>query len=141
MKKKILLLAAIIVIAGCQREEMQQARSYSAVTEGFEQSRTSLDEDNRVLWSAGDEIAIFENKDVPSRYQVRSRLRVSHRRNSSLLKRLSRVRLRELMLRYIRMRNLLLFQRCLQEHIAYADWMYLKYRSMRVSRSIQELSL
>lgn len=70
MKNKILLLAAVMMIAGCQREEMQQARSYSAVTEGFEQSRTSLDEDNRVLWSAGDEIAIFENKDVPSRYQV-----------------------------------------------------------------------
>ena len=70
MKNKILLLAAIMVIAGCQREEMQQARSYSAVTEGFEQSRTSLDEDNRVLWSAGDEIAIFEDNDKHSRYQV-----------------------------------------------------------------------
>ena len=72
MKNKILLLAAVMMIAGCQREEMQQARSYSAVTEGFEQSRTSLDEDNRVLWSAGDEIAIFENNDKPSKYQITS---------------------------------------------------------------------
>ena len=48
MKNKILLLAAVMMIAGCQREEMQQARSYSAVTEGFEQSRTSLDEDTQV---------------------------------------------------------------------------------------------
>ena len=72
MKNKMLFLLAIMLVAACQREEMQQARSYSAVTEGFEQSRTSLDEDNRVLWSAGDEIAIFENNDKPSKYQITS---------------------------------------------------------------------
>mgnify|MGYP006932894699 CR=1 FL=1 len=70
MKNKMLFLLATMLVAACQREEICQTRRYSAVTEGFETTRTSLDEDNRVLWSAGDEIAIFENKDMPSRYQV-----------------------------------------------------------------------
>ena len=54
MKNKMLFLAAVMMIAGCQIEEIQQMRSYGAVTEGFDESRTSLDEDNRVLWSAGE---------------------------------------------------------------------------------------
>lgn len=72
MKNKILFLLAIVMVAACQREEIRETRRYTAVTEGFEKTRTSLDENNRVLWSEEDMIAIFENNDKPSGYQVSS---------------------------------------------------------------------
>ena len=72
MRNKIIFLLAVALIAGCQREEMRETRHYSAVTEGFEKTRTSLDEDNRVLWNKEDMVAIFENNDKPSGYQITS---------------------------------------------------------------------
>ena len=72
MKNKMLFLLAIMLVAACQREEICQTRRYSAVTEGFETTRTSLNEDNEVLWSKDDMIAIFENNDKPSKYQITS---------------------------------------------------------------------
>ena len=72
MKNKMLCLLAIMLVAACQREEICQTRRYSAVTEGFETTRTSLNEDNEVLWSKDDMIAIFENNDKPSKYQITS---------------------------------------------------------------------
>lgn len=72
MRNKIIFLLAVALIAGCQREEMRETLRYSAVTEGFDNTRTSLDEDNRVLWSEEDMVAIFENNDKPSGYQITS---------------------------------------------------------------------
>ena len=72
MKNKMLCLLAIMLVAACQREEICQTRRYSAVTEGFETTRTSLNEDNEVLWNKDDMIAIFENNDKPSKYQITS---------------------------------------------------------------------
>ena len=76
MKKYIVIMAlAAVVSAGCQREEIVPLEDFgfTAVMEDFDgDTRTSLDMNNSVVWSEGDEIAIFQGKTSASRYRVSS---------------------------------------------------------------------
>ena len=70
MKSVILPLFMALAIVSCQTVEIDEPRYLIAATEGFNQTRTSLGEDNRVLWSAEDMIAVFADRETPDRYQV-----------------------------------------------------------------------
>lgn len=72
MKAVVLPLLMACAIVACQEAEIEEPRYITAATEGFDQTRTSLGEDNRVLWSAEDLIAVFADRDTPDRYQVAS---------------------------------------------------------------------
>lgn len=72
MKAVILPLLMACAIVACQEAEIEEPRYITALTEGFDQTRTSLGEYNRVLWSAEDLIAVFSDRDTPDRYQVAS---------------------------------------------------------------------
>ena len=70
MKNFLCILTALAVLAGCQHNEIVEGRRFSAVVEEFLKTKTSLDEANRVLWTKEDLIAVFEDNDTYSRYQV-----------------------------------------------------------------------
>ena len=64
--------SCILLSTGCVTEVVDDVRHdntvYYAETEQDTNTRTSLGEDNALLWSAADEIAIFEKKVNQSRY-------------------------------------------------------------------------
>ena len=80
MKKILLTLVALAVIGGCQREEpfveSDEAQGlsgpeFTAQIETFgSETKTSLS-GNSMVWSSGDQLAIFQGKDIADRYQVK----------------------------------------------------------------------
>ena len=77
MKKSLILLAVGISMAmSCQLNELDvpktKGETFYAAIEGSDMTRTTLDEDNNVLWSKNDQISIFEKCYVNSKYQVTS---------------------------------------------------------------------
>lgn len=76
MKKLLLTLASAALMAvGCHDEiaggPAVDAPDFTAVAETFDEStRTSMDEDRNILWSRGDQLAIFRGRTVADRYQV-----------------------------------------------------------------------
>lgn len=74
MKKFIYTIAAIaFTAAGCQSEISEIAQTdaprFTATTESFEvQTRTSLDGNRKILWSAGDQLAIFQGRSAADHY-------------------------------------------------------------------------
>lgn len=70
MKNFLCILTMLVVLAGCQHNEIVEERRFSAVLEEFGKTRTSLDDANRILWSKEDLIAVFEDNDTYSRYQI-----------------------------------------------------------------------
>lgn len=77
MKKSILTIIMIAAVIGCQQIEpvipQDTDDTFTAAIEEFNgQTRTSLDPSNTVIWSAGDEIAIFIGTANASRYKVKA---------------------------------------------------------------------
>ncbi|MBR4978067.1 MAG: hypothetical protein IKY95_03840 [Bacteroidales bacterium] len=80
MKKIFYTLIALAAIVGCQREEPfvesdeaqeQSGLEFTAQIETFvNETKTSLS-GNSVVWSSGDQLAIFQGKDIADRYQVK----------------------------------------------------------------------
>lgn len=73
MKNFLLLFSAVVMLlAACDRYEMEDVKTYRAVVETFDATRTSVGEGNKIVWSSGDLISVFENNENASRYQVTS---------------------------------------------------------------------
>ena len=76
MKKIVFLLFMISVLLGCQERidggiVMGNTEEFEAVIEEVSpQSKTSMDELRNVIWSAGDELAIFQGCTLSDKYQV-----------------------------------------------------------------------
>lgn len=71
MKNFLLLFSAVVMsLVACDRFEMEDVKTYRAVVETFDATRTSLGEGNKIVWSSEDLISVFENNENASRYQV-----------------------------------------------------------------------
>lgn len=80
MKKLLSTLIAISAFAGCQREDMfvesEEGQiafgpEFTAQIEAFgAETKTELSGGNSVVWSEGDQLAIFQGKDVADIYKV-----------------------------------------------------------------------
>lgn len=74
-------VAAIAALTSCQVEELSEGvhedvstsgAEFYAVIETDEATRTVMDANNNVLWSADDQVVIFAKNTLPARYQIRS---------------------------------------------------------------------
>ena len=82
MKKLFIILGALAAVVGCQQaeeltqpEEMEQpsGSDYVAQIEAFKnKTKTTLEEGNSIVWSPGDQIAIFQGADAADRYQIKN---------------------------------------------------------------------
>ena len=75
MKKIVLALAAVAVLAGCQKPEVEvPVESNDVFTASVEefgaQTKTALASGNHVVWSAGDHIAIFQGSTLANEYEI-----------------------------------------------------------------------
>lgn len=79
MKKNLSILAmAAIALASCQNQELPVGEElfsghddFLAVTESYEKdTRTALTEENRVVWSEGDQLAIFQAANIADTYEI-----------------------------------------------------------------------
>ncbi len=75
MKKVLMSLAAVAaVFAGCQKPELEVAPvevkdAFTASVENFDATKTALD-GNHVVWSAADQLAIFQGFGVADLYEI-----------------------------------------------------------------------
>ncbi|MBQ8169470.1 MAG: hypothetical protein IJZ98_01870 [Bacteroidales bacterium] len=76
-KASILLISALMaVLSGCQTDTVQETMTGNdphkifAVIEEDAATKTSLNRNNRILWSEGDQITVFQNSRSGSVYQV-----------------------------------------------------------------------
>lgn len=71
----ICLICSLLVIASCQKEEMLESEvSFSdiyAIIENTGSTKTVLDQNNDILWSSGDQLAVFNKSSVSSLYRLR----------------------------------------------------------------------
>lgn len=71
MKNFLLLFTSILLLtAACERYEMEGVRTYRAAVESFDATRTTIGEGNKVIWSAEDQIAVFENSEYAGKFQI-----------------------------------------------------------------------
>lgn len=75
MKKLVLALAAALVLAGCQKPEVEgpveSKDVFTASVEDFDAlTKTSMNADRQVVWSLGDHLAIFRGSMLASKYKV-----------------------------------------------------------------------
>ena len=76
MKKLILLVAmAVVALAGCQKSELvdpiESNDVFTASVEEFDaQTKTSINENRRIVWSTGDRLAIFQGNTIADEYQL-----------------------------------------------------------------------
>lgn len=75
MKTRVLyLFAALIIFASCTNEEVTTvipvSDEFYCSIENEESTRTSLDQNSNVTWSAEDQLVIFKKSSIPSRYQI-----------------------------------------------------------------------
>ena len=76
MRKLLISLTAVLLAAGCQEKTTDHAGQYvgdgfRALTESFEiESKTSMNSEHKILWSKGDQIAIFMDSQAASRFEV-----------------------------------------------------------------------
>lgn len=66
----LLIIPAVLMMAACDRYENDDIKTYRAVVESFNDTRTALGDGNSIVWSSEDVIAIFENNENAGRYQV-----------------------------------------------------------------------
>ena len=78
MKKILLLSIGIALSVACQKEntpgspEQKKGADYLASLECFDgPTKTSMTEDNSIVWTKGDQIAIFQGATVADTYQVK----------------------------------------------------------------------
>ena len=75
MKTCVLKLLAILMVAiSCVNEDVStsiaDAEEFLCHIEKEESTRTSLDQNNNVIWSAEDQLIIFKKNSIPSKYQI-----------------------------------------------------------------------
>lgn len=75
MKTRVLyLLAAVTVLFSCTNENIAtvipNTDEFYCSIENEEPTRTSLDQNNNVTWSAEDQLVIFKKSSIPSKYQI-----------------------------------------------------------------------
>jgi hypothetical protein len=74
--KKIIAALSILALAACQQEPIQTHSEngldiFKAETESFRnETRTSLDQTNTVIWAADDNVAVFNGSTLADAYQV-----------------------------------------------------------------------
>lgn len=78
MKKTSLILSIALALAACQQEELMQpevnasADDFAAETEAYSGvTKTSLNDHNSVVWSANDQISIFNGNTANNCYQIK----------------------------------------------------------------------
>ena len=78
MKKILLLSISIALSVACQQDntpgsqERKTGADYLASLECFDgPTKTSMTEDNSIVWTKGDQIAIFQGATVADTYQVK----------------------------------------------------------------------
>lgn len=77
MKRNLVLLfVGASMVMACQQnqidvQQMEDDVFYAAI-ENDDQTRTTLDENNNVMWSANDQLTIFKKSSINSKYQVAS---------------------------------------------------------------------
>lgn len=72
----MLLFVGASMVMACQQnqidvQQMEDDVFYAAI-ENDDQTRTTLDENNNVMWSANDQLTIFKKSSINSKYQVTS---------------------------------------------------------------------
>lgn len=77
MKKIVLALAAAAVLAGCQKPEcegpVESNDLFTASVEEFDaQTKTSMTENLRIVWSTGDRLSIFQGSTIADEYVLAS---------------------------------------------------------------------
>ena len=77
MKKVVIALAAAAVLAGCQKPEVdglvESKDVFTASVEEFDaQTKTSMTENRRIVWSAGDRLSIFQGSTIADEYVLAS---------------------------------------------------------------------
>lgn len=75
MKTRVLyLFAAVLVLFSCTNENiatvLPDTDEFYCSIENEEPTRTSLDQNNNVIWSAEDQLVIFKKSSIPSKYQI-----------------------------------------------------------------------
>ena len=75
MKRLIFgFLAVSAMLCGCQkndvREHVQDCEVFQATIEDVASTRTVMDADNNILWSAGDQIVVFKMVSLGMKYQI-----------------------------------------------------------------------
>ena len=80
MKKLLFTFIALAAFAGCQIEEtyvetnegqVATGPDFTAQTEEYESETKTAKDGNTVVWSAGNQIAVFQGTDVADRYNVK----------------------------------------------------------------------
>ena len=75
MKTRVLyLFASLVALISCTDEKVTTVTTDSdefyCSIENEELTRTSLDQNNNVIWSADDQLVIFKKSSIPSKYQI-----------------------------------------------------------------------
>jgi hypothetical protein len=75
MKTRVLyLFASLVALISCTDEKVTTVATDSdefyCSIENEELTRTSLDQNNNVIWSAEDQLVIFKKSSIPSKYQI-----------------------------------------------------------------------
>ena len=68
-----ILMLSLLLSSACIQEKIYiQSPSFHALVEELDRTKTELGEDNKVLWTSGDEISVFENNISASVYRITS---------------------------------------------------------------------
>ena len=76
MKKLLIILAAAMAVAACNKAEMPsqpaEPATLHATIEDVDATKTSMDADKNILWSSGDQVAAFIQSSNRQKYQIES---------------------------------------------------------------------
>ena len=76
MKKLLIILAAAMAVAACNKAEMpsqpDEPATLHATIEDVDATKTSMDADKNILWSSGDQVAAFMQSSNRQKYQIES---------------------------------------------------------------------